>query len=79
MIVEAVEAAEVGICVTQCYYNDEALTRALVQAIRDRHVSVGFIADGGQCRNSWMHEQLKTLLEWRADVRTFRLQEERRP
>ena len=71
MIVEAIEAAEASVCTTQCYYSDVALTLALVQAMRDRQVSVGFIADRGQCRNAWMSEQLRVLLEWKADIRTF--------
>ena len=57
--------------VMQCYYSDEALTYALIRAIRDRQVTVGFIADGGQCKNPWMREPLGALLEWGADVRLF--------
>jgi phosphatidylserine/phosphatidylglycerophosphate/cardiolipin synthase-like enzyme len=71
MLVAAVDAAEVSAHVRQCYYSDDQLNLALIRAMRDRGVNIGFIADEGQCRHGWMSEPLSALVAWGADVRIY--------
>ena len=40
-LVGLIDAAEVSLCVTQCYLSDEALVRAMVRAVRDRNLHGG--------------------------------------
>ena len=52
MLGAAVDAAEVSVHVMQCYYSDERLNYALIHAIRDRGVTVGFTLHPSSTRSS---------------------------
>ena len=73
-LISMIDTAETSLRVTQCYLGDDALTQALCRARRDRGVSVDVVVDEGQCKHpcsASQPEQLRLLLEWRVDVRSF--------
>ena len=73
-LVGLIDAAEVSLCVTQCYVSDEALVKAMVRAVRDRGVQVGMVVDHGQTlqpASRLMPDQLRRLGEWGIEIRTY--------